>query len=82
MHVKHTHTPARCWQAEGKWRNVRNVPGVLRHLLNPDSPDFRPELQAAWEQADKKQRDAILAMQVVCVRACVCVCRRNRHDVI
>jgi hypothetical protein len=24
-----------------KWRNVRNAPGVLRHLLNPDSTDFR-----------------------------------------
>ena len=45
---------------EGKWRNVRNVPGVLRHLLNPDSPHFRPELKAAWDQADKQQRDAIL----------------------
>jgi len=36
------------------------VPGILRHLLNPDSPDFRPDLKDAWDPMNKKQRTALL----------------------
>ena len=56
-------TPVPATTAGAKWRNVRNVPGTLRHLLNPDSPAYRPDLKSQWDSMSKTQRDLVIQWQ-------------------
>ena len=56
-------TPVPAATAGAKWRNVRNVPGTLRHLLNPDSPAYRPDLKSQWDSMSKTQRDLVIQWQ-------------------